>query len=321
MPEQNVRIVVSPEQEGQRIDVLVSESVSDLTRSGAQKLLAYGNITVNEKTAGKSFKVKSGDIVAINIPAPLSIQAEAQDIPLSVVYEDDDLLVVDKPKGMVVHPAPGNPDGTLVNALLYHCGDSLSGINGEVRPGIVHRIDKDTSGLLVVAKNDFAHVELQKQIQAHSFTREYRAVVHGNFKEDSGTIDAPIGRNPKDRKKMAVTTQHSREAVTHFEVLERFRDYTYIKCILETGRPIRSASIWPTKATPWRATLCTVRPTPRRACRASACTQVSSDSSIRAPASTWNSRRSCRKSFKNFCVGSKVPAENKFWRKTPWTRN
>ena len=217
MPEQNVRIVVSPEQEGQRIDVLVSESVSDLTRSGAQKLLAYGNITVNEKTAGKSFKVKSGDIVAINIPAPLSIQAEAQDIPLSVVYEDDDLLVVDKPKGMVVHPAPGNPDGTLVNALLYHCGDSLS-------------------GLLVVAKNDFAHVELQKQIQAHSFTREYRAVVHGNFKEDSGTIDAPIGRNPKDRKKMAVTTQHSREAVTHFEVLERFRDYTYIKCILETGR-------------------------------------------------------------------------------------
>ena len=233
MPEQNVRIVVSPEQEGQRIDVLVSESVSDLTRSGAQKLLAYGNITVNEKTAGKSFKVKSGDIVAINIPAPLSIQAEAQDIPLSVVYEDDDLLVVDKPKGMVVHPAPGNPDGTLVNALLYHCGDSLSGINGEVRPGIVHRIDKDTSGLLVVAKNDFAHVELQKQIQAHSFTREYRAVV---FKEDSGTIDAPIGRNPKDRKKMAVTTQHSREAVTHFEVLERFRDYTYIKCILETGR-------------------------------------------------------------------------------------
>ena len=228
MPEQNVRIVVSPEQEGQRIDVLVSESVEDLTRSGAQKLLADGNITVNEKAAGKSLKVKSGDIVVIHIPAPLSIRAEAQDIPLCVVYEDDDLLVVDKPKGMVVHPAPGNPDGTLVNALLYH--------NGEVRPGIVHRIDKDTSGLLVVAKNDFAHVELQKQIQAHSFTREYRAVVHGNFKEDSGTIDAPIGRNPKDRKKMAITTQLSREAVTHFEVLERFRDYTYIKCILETGR-------------------------------------------------------------------------------------
>ena len=196
---------MSPPAEGQRVDVLVAESVEDLTRSGAQKLLADGNITVNGKTAGKSLKVKSGDILEINIPAPLSIRAEAQDIPLCVVYEDDDLLVVDKPKGMVVHPAPGNPDGTLVNALLYHCGDSLSGINGEIRPGIVHRIDKDTSGLLVVAKNDFAHVELQKQIQAHSFTREYRAVVHGNFKEDSGTIDAPIGRNPKDRKKMAVT--------------------------------------------------------------------------------------------------------------------
>ena len=236
MSEQNARLVVTPEQEGQRVDVLVAESVEDLTRSGAQKLLADGNITVNGKTAGKSLKVKSGDILEITIPAPLSIRAEAQDIPLCVVYEDDDLLVVDKPKGMVVHPAPGNPDGTLVNALLYHCGASLSGINGEIRPGIVHRIDKDTSGLLVVAKNDFAHVELQKQIQAHSFTREYRAVVHGNFREDSGTIDAPIGRNPKDRKKMAVTTQHSREAVTHFEVLERFRDYTYIKCILETGR-------------------------------------------------------------------------------------
>ena len=220
MSEQNARLVVTPEQEGQRVDVLVSESVEDLTRSGAQKLLADGAITVNGKTAGKSLKVKSGDILEITIPAPLSIRAEAQDIPLCVVYEDDDLLVVDKPKGMVVHPAPGNPDGTLVNALLYHCGDSLSGINGEIRPGIVHRIDKDTSGLLVVAKNDFAHVELQKQIQAHSFTREYRAVVHGNFKEDSGTIDAPIGRNPKDRKKMAVTTQHSREAVTHFEVVD-----------------------------------------------------------------------------------------------------
>ena len=155
---------------------------------------------------------------------------------MSIVYEDDALLVVDKPKGMVVHPAPGNPDGTLVNALLYHCGDSLSGINGVIRPGIVHRIDKDTSGLLVVAKNDKAHIALQEQIQSHSFTREYRAVVHGNFREDSGTIDAPIGRNPKDRKKMAVTTQHSRPAVTHFEVLERYRDYNYIKCRLETGR-------------------------------------------------------------------------------------
>ena len=236
MPEQNVRLVVSPEQEGQRVDVLAAESVDELTRSGAQKLLANGTISVNGKTAGKSLRAKAGDIIDIHIPAPLSIRAKAQDIPLSIRYEDGDLLVVDKPKGMVVHPAPGNPDGTLVNALLFHCGDSLSGINGELRPGIVHRIDKDTSGLLVVAKNDLAHTELQKQIQAHSFTREYRAVVHGRFKEDSGTIDAPIGRNPKDRKKMAVTTQHAREAVTHWEVLERFRDYTYLKCRLETGR-------------------------------------------------------------------------------------
>lgn len=155
---------------------------------------------------------------------------------MSIVYEDDDLLVVDKPKGMVVHPAPGNPDGTLVNALLYHCGDSLSGINGVIRPGIVHRIDKDTSGLLIVAKNDFAHVNLAEQIRVHSFTREYRAVVHGNLKQDEGTVNAPIGRSPKDRKKMAVTDRHSRNAVTHYQVLERFGDYTYIKCRLETGR-------------------------------------------------------------------------------------
>ena len=236
MSEQNVRLTVSPEQEGQRIDVLTAESLDDLTRSGAQKLLENGHVLVNGKTAGKALRVKAGDILDIHIPAPQTVSAQAQDIPLSILYEDDDLLVVDKPKGMVVHPAPGNPDGTLVNALLFHCGDSLSGINGELRPGIVHRIDKDTSGLLVVAKNDAAHTDLQRQIQEHSFTREYRAVVHGNVKEDTGTIDAPIGRNPKDRKKMAVTTQHSREAVTHYEVLERFGNYTYLKCVLETGR-------------------------------------------------------------------------------------
>ena len=236
MSEQNVRLTVSPEQEGQRIDVLTAESLDDLTRSGAQKLLENGHVLINGKTAGKALRVKAGDILDIHIPAPQTVSAQAQDIPLSILYEDDDLLVVDKPKGMVVHPAPGNPDGTLVNALLFHCGDSLSGINGELRPGIVHRIDKDTSGLLVVAKNDAAHTDLQRQIQEHSFTREYRAVVHGNVKEDTGTIDAPIGRNPKDRKKMAVTTQHSREAVTHYEVLERFGNYTYLKCVLETGR-------------------------------------------------------------------------------------
>ena len=236
MSEQTVRLVVSPDREGLRVDVLLSDEVEDLTRSGAQKLIANGYVSINGEPVEKARRVKAGDTVDAAIPAPVSIVAEAQDIPLSIVYEDDDLLVVDKPKGMVVHPAPGNPDGTLVNALLWHCGDSLSGINGEVRPGIVHRIDKDTSGLLVVAKNDMAHTALQEQIQSHSFTREYRAVVHGNFKEDEGTVDAPIGRNPKDRKKMAVTREHSREAVTHYEVLERFGNYTYIRCRLETGR-------------------------------------------------------------------------------------
>lgn len=236
MQDQTIHLCVSPEEEGQRIDVFLADHVEDLTRSGAQKLLTGGLVSIDGKTAAKNRKVKAAEEITLCIPAPSPIVAKAQDIPLSVVFEDEDLLVVDKPKGMVVHPAPGNPDGTLVNALLHHCGDSLSGINGEIRPGIVHRIDKDTSGLLIVAKNDFAHLKLQEQIQAHSFRREYRAVVHGNFREDSGTIDAPIGRNPKDRKKMAVTNQHSREAVTHFEVLERFRDYNYIKCILETGR-------------------------------------------------------------------------------------
>lgn len=236
MTEQTVRLTVSPDREGLRVDVFVSDMVEELTRSGVQKLLTENRVSMDGTPVGKSRKVKAGEVVEVQIPAPQAIVAEAQDIPLSIVYEDADLLVVDKPKGMVVHPAPGNPDGTLVNALLWHCGDSLSGINGALRPGIVHRIDKDTSGLLVVAKNDMAHNALQEQIQSHSFTREYRAVVHGNFREDSGTIDAPIGRNPKDRKKMAVTTQHSRNAVTHWEVLERFRDYTYIKCRLETGR-------------------------------------------------------------------------------------
>ncbi len=222
--------------QGVRVDAASAELCEELTRSGAQKLLGEGRITVNGSAVAKKQKVSAGDMLGITIPAPSSLEAKAQDIPLSVVFEDDDLLVVDKPKGMVVHPAPGNPDGTLVNALLYHCGESLSGINGVIRPGIVHRIDKDTSGLLIVAKNDFAHLDLAEQIKEHSFTREYRAVVHGNLKEDSGTVNAPIGRNPKDRKKMAVTANHSRNATTHWEVLERYGDYTYIKCRLETGR-------------------------------------------------------------------------------------
>jgi len=236
MEETAYDFIVPEELADRRVDVVSAELCSELTRSAAQKLLEDGLITVNEKPVTKKQRVSAGDRLQITIPAPSSLEAKAQDIPLSIVYEDDDLLVVDKPKGMVVHPAPGNPDGTLVNALLYHCGDSLSGINGVIRPGIVHRIDKDTSGLLIVAKNDFAHVNLAEQIRVHSFTREYRAVVHGNLKQDEGTVNAPIGRSPKDRKKMAVTDRHSRNAVTHYQVLERFGDYTYIKCRLETGR-------------------------------------------------------------------------------------
>lgn len=229
-------LLVSPEQAGTRIDVAVSELVPDLTRSGAQKLLLEDRVAVNGSSVSKNYKLKAGDRVTVTVPEPTLLDVKPENIPLTIVYEDDDLLVVDKPKGMVVHPAAGNPDGTLVNALMAHCGDSLSGINGVIRPGIVHRIDKDTSGLLIVAKNDFAHLHLAEQIKEHSFTREYRAIVHGNLREDQGTVDAPIGRSPKDRKKMAVTDKNSRTAVTHYEVLERFPQYNYIQCRLETGR-------------------------------------------------------------------------------------
>ncbi len=236
MNEDIFNLTVSEDQVGSRIDITVSDLVPDLTRSGAQKLLSEGLVTVNEEPVGKNYKLRVEDEVIVHVPAPKPLVAEAQNIPVDIVYEDDDLLVVNKPKGMVVHPAPGNPDGTLVNALLYHCEGSLSGINGVIRPGIVHRIDKDTSGLLIVAKNDFAHVALAEQIKEHSFTREYRAVVHGNLKDDEGTIHAPIGRSPKDRKKMAVTDKNSKDAITHYQVLERYPGYTYVKCRLETGR-------------------------------------------------------------------------------------
>lgn len=221
---------------GERIDTAVSLYNDDLTRSAVQKLIQNGSVLVNDKVASKSYKVKFGDKIAVTLPEPVLLDVVPQDIPIDIVYEDDDLLVVNKPKGMVVHPAPGNNDGTLVNALMFHCGDRLSSINGVIRPGIVHRIDKDTSGLLIVAKNDFAHLKLAEQIKEHSFTRKYKAVVHGNLKDDEGTVDAPIGRNPKDRKKMAVTEQNSRSAVTHYKVLERFGDYTFVECRLETGR-------------------------------------------------------------------------------------
>lgn len=221
---------------GIRIDKALSLVFEDFTRSHIQSVLSDGAVKVNGKTVGKSCKLSSGDEVVFTVPEPTLLSAEPEDIPLDIVYEDSDLLVVNKPRGLVVHPAPGNESGTLVNALMYHCKGSLSGINGVIRPGIVHRIDKDTSGLLIVAKNDFSHEKLAMQIKDHSFKRQYRAVVHGNIKDDFGTIDAPIGRSTKDRKKMCVTDKSSRHAVTHYEVLDRFDGFTYIKVTLETGR-------------------------------------------------------------------------------------
>ena len=221
--------------DGVRLDAFISSEL-DISRSLAAELIDSGKVTVNGKLAKKSNKVMAGNEVSVELPELVEPEALPEDIPLDIVYEDDDLLVVNKPKGMVVHPAPGNPDGTLVNALLYHCKDSLSGINGVMRPGIVHRIDKDTSGLLIVAKNDAAHRSLAEQIKEHSFTREYRAVVYGNLKQDSGTVNAPIGRDPKNRQRMAIVYVNSKPAVTHYEVLQRFEGFTYIKCRLETGR-------------------------------------------------------------------------------------
>ena len=221
---------------GKRIDSFLADNTEEMTRSAVQKLIEEGSVEVNGKVPAKNYKLRSGDHICLSIPEPKLPEAKPENIPLDIVFEDDDLLVVNKPKGMVVHPAPGNYDGTLVNALLYHCGDSLSGINGVLRPGIIHRIDKDTSGLLIVAKNDFSHKLLAEQIKEHSFTRKYRAVVYGNLKEDEATINAPIGRHQVDRKKMTVTQKNSREAVTHYKVLKRYAGFTYVELKLETGR-------------------------------------------------------------------------------------
>lgn len=231
-----IELQICPENEGIRIDKWLCSQNIDLTRSALQKLIENGNVFVNDSPVNKNYKLKNSDLVIINIPEPETLEAKPQNIPLDIVYEDSDLLVVNKPKGMVVHPAAGNPDGTLVNALLYHCGDSLSGINGVIRPGIVHRIDKLTSGLLIVAKNDFSHNFLADQIKAHSFTREYQAINCGRFKEKTGTIDAPIGRSKYDRKKMCVTDHNSKCAITHYEVIEEFSQYSMLKFRLETGR-------------------------------------------------------------------------------------
>lgn len=221
---------------GERIDALLPRLIPELTRSGAQRLLESGGVTVNGANARKNLRVSAGDVISVELPEPECAGLVAQELPLDVVYEDGDIIVVNKARGMVVHPAPGHPDGTLVNALLWHCGESLSGIGGEKRPGIVHRIDKDTSGLIIAAKNDFAHRALSEQLSDHSLARTYEAVVYGRVRDDAGTVDAPIGRCPTDRKRMAVTEKNSRAAVTHYEVVSRYREFTHIRCRLETGR-------------------------------------------------------------------------------------
>ena len=229
-------LLIQAEESGERIDALLAHTVEGLSRSAAQRLLEEGYVLLHGQPVRKNYKCISGDCFEVCLPPPEEVELVPQDIPLAVAYEDGDLIVVNKPRGLVVHPAPGHPDGTLVNALLFHCGDSLSGIGGEKRPGIVHRIDKDTSGLLIVAKNDFAHQALSEQLKDRSLSRTYEAVVRGNLREDSGTVDRPIGRHPTDRKRMAVTEKNSRPAVTHWEVIARYRGYTHVRCHLETGR-------------------------------------------------------------------------------------
>lgn len=223
---------------GARLDSFLADKIEEISRSAAQQLISAGKVSFQNGGAVKnSYKVAAGDIFSVELcEAAEKIELEAQDIALDIVYEDSDLIVVNKPKGLVVHPAPGHSDGTLVNALMYHCKDSLSGIGGELRPGIVHRIDKDTSGLIVAAKNDFTHRSLSAQLKDRSLSRVYETIVRGNIRDDSGSVDAPIGRHPADRKKMAVTERNSRPAVTYYEVIERYAGYTYLRCKLETGR-------------------------------------------------------------------------------------
>jgi 23S rRNA pseudouridine1911/1915/1917 synthase len=234
---QKVELIITEEMNGTRLDLVLSAALEEFSRSFIQKLLEGGSVSVNGAVCKeKKYKAQAGDVVEMDIPQPEKLEVEAEDIPLNIVYEDSDVLVVNKPAGMVVHPAPGNYTGTLVNALMYHCGDELSSINGVIRPGIVHRIDKDTSGLLMVAKNDKAHSSLSQQLSEHSITRKYRAIVYSNIREDEGTVDQPIGRHPKNRLRNAVTDINSRNAVTHYKVLERFGQFSLIEAQLETGR-------------------------------------------------------------------------------------
>lgn len=227
---------LTADQNGERLDAFLSRQGDSLSRSAAQKLIEAGAVRLNGRLPKKNDRLNLGDTVEYTIPEPKEVDIAPKDIPLEIVYEDEDVAVINKPKGLVVHPAAGHQDDTLVNGLLYAMGDSLSGINGELRPGIVHRIDKDTSGLLAIAKNDLAHTVLASQLKDHSMARTYEAIVCGSFREDRGTVDAPIGRHPTDRKKMCVTQRNSKPAVTHWEVVERFRGYTHIRCRLETGR-------------------------------------------------------------------------------------
>ncbi len=233
--DESLRIITAKES-GERIDALLARSVEDLSRSAAQHLIEEGRVTLDGLPLRKNYKVRAGDEFELLLPPPVDVPLLPQEMALDVVFEDEDVIVVNKPRGLVVHPAPGHPDGTLVNALLWHCGDSLSGIGGEKRPGIVHRIDKDTSGLLIVAKNDFSHQRLSAQLSDRSLSRVYEAVVRGSFRDDEGTVDRPIGRHPVDRKRMSVAEKNGRNAVTHWRVLTRYRGYTHIQCQLETGR-------------------------------------------------------------------------------------
>ena len=234
--QRNALLFVNEAYDGQRIDALVSLFMPEITRSAAQRLIEEGCVLVNGERTKKNYKSKAGDRIEISLPEVQETELLPQNIPLDIVYEDEDVIVINKPRGMVVHPAPGHPDGTLVNALMYHCGDSLSGIGGERRPGIVHRIDMDTSGLIIAAKNDFAHQSLSAQLKDRSLSRVYECIVYGSFKEDGGTVDAPIGRHPTDRKRMAVTEKNSREAVTDWRVIARYNGFTHIECSLRTGR-------------------------------------------------------------------------------------
>lgn len=232
----NQNFVVAEEDQDTRIDKYLTDCCENLSRSYLQKLLKSGDVLVNEKPVKSSYKICEGDIISCHVPEAVEPEILAEPIPLDILYEDEDVILVNKPKGMVVHPAAGHISKTLVNGLMYHCRGQLSGINGVMRPGIVHRIDMNTTGVLIVCKNDMAHRKIAAQLKEHSITRRYQAVVHGVLKEDEGTVNAPIGRHPADRKKMSINTRNGKEAVTHYKVLERFQDFTYIECRLETGR-------------------------------------------------------------------------------------